>query len=130
MRVLPHIKRLDGLMIALATSTCEWFVSAAPARDPAAVTCSPGRLEGSARGARAADAVLEVREEGCGGGRGRETEAARIAEESALTSPHHPLREGRAGVMPRNLGDNSAQYGVGLPYVRWSPFGTVIGDIR
>src|ERR1700694_1590750 len=45
---------------------------------------APGRLVNAARGARAADALLAVRQEGGEGRCGRQAEAARSTEESAL----------------------------------------------
>jgi hypothetical protein len=52
-------------------------------------------LEGNAKGARAPNALLEMREEGRRGGGGCEAEAARDADEPALTKNREVRRETR-----------------------------------
>src|ERR1700739_573265 len=53
-------------------------------RDRARGAGTPGRLENDTRRARAADALLAVRKEGCGGRRSGEAKTARRPEEYAL----------------------------------------------
>jgi hypothetical protein len=80
-RVLPHIKRLDdcfGQFLVRVICDC------GACREIEPETRAAGRLEDDTQGARAADALLEVREEGCRGGGGCQTKAPRRADESAL----------------------------------------------
>jgi len=71
--VLPHIKKLDdcfGQFLVRVISDC------GVPRDRAGSPRTPSRLEDDAQGAGATDALLEVREKGCGGHGGCETQAA------------------------------------------------------
>jgi hypothetical protein len=80
-RVLTHIKRLDdcfGQFLVRVICDC----GAVREIEPEAL--APGRLVSDPQGARAADAVLEAREEGRGGRGGGEPKVARCPEEPAL----------------------------------------------
>ena len=81
-RVLPHIERLDDCF-------GDFLVRHLPVRRVAPHRAGSARADrrgiSDARGPGAADAMLELRQEGRRGGCGGEAEAAWRAEESALT---------------------------------------------
>jgi len=89
-RVLTHIKRLDdcfGQFLVRVICDC----GACREIEPEALARLVGWFS-DAEGARASDALLEVREEGCRGGGRRQAKVPRYPEEPALTTKTIPRR--------------------------------------
>jgi AraC-like DNA-binding protein len=87
-RAHSHTRQAAGRLLRRLPGACGVRVRCVPGNS-AAGTRPPGRLETDVKGTRAADALLEVREEGRRGSGGCQAETTRRTEEPALNGKLH-----------------------------------------